>query len=140
MTLSPPSIEETSAKFAVASPPASLISATTCAAGSSSCPLPSGLTPGSFTITRAPSEAASSAVARPIPRPAPVIATTRPSSKFAMVCSYGRRTVAFPGEVLAPSGFSVQISRSTSFSPFSSYLRVTTPLQSMSSSGKSMPR
>src|SRR5512140_3657758 len=82
--LSPPSIVETSAKLATASPPAFLISSTTWAAGPSSCPEPSGLTPGSLTMTRAPSEAARSAHSRPMPRPAPVRAMTLPSSRFAM--------------------------------------------------------
>jgi len=41
---------------------------------------PPPLTPGSLTTTAAPCRAHSSAIARPTPRPAPVTATTFPSS------------------------------------------------------------
>src|SRR3954465_9452839 len=50
------------------------------AAGSSSEPRPSRLTPTSFTTTLAPSLAIDSANSRPMPRPDPVMTATRPSS------------------------------------------------------------
>src|SRR3954465_3277744 len=50
------------------------------AAGSSSEPRPSRLTPTSFTTTLAPSLAIESANSRPMPRPDPVMTATRPSS------------------------------------------------------------
>src|SRR4051794_37218887 len=50
-----------------------------CAAGSSSVPWPSRLTPTSFTTMLAPSRAMHSANSRPMPRPDPVTTATRPS-------------------------------------------------------------
>src|SRR4051794_23133975 len=64
----------------IASPPIASISATTCCAGVASVPVPSLAPPRSLTTTRAPSRANSSACSRPIPRPAPVMIATRPSS------------------------------------------------------------
>src|SRR5215208_491813 len=75
-----PSNSATESVLATARPPASVISRTTCAAGPSSCPLPSRLTPASLTTTAAPSSASSSATPRPMPRPAPVTNATCPSS------------------------------------------------------------
>ena len=72
----------TSSWLAMASPPAALISATTSSAGVASEPVPSGDPPRSFTTTLAPSAANKSACSRPIPRPAPVMMATRPSSCF----------------------------------------------------------
>ena len=62
-----------------ASPPLATISSTTCCAGVSDGSEPSEATPRSFTTTLAPWRANSSACSRPIPRPAPVTMTTRPS-------------------------------------------------------------
>src|ERR1700683_1012772 len=73
----PPSAVAMSSVFWIASPPAFCTSATTAADGASAVPLPSRATPMSFTTTAAPSAAHSLATAAPIPRPAPVIATTR---------------------------------------------------------------
>ena len=50
-----------------------------CAAGSSSVPCPSRLTPTSLITTLAPSRAMQSANSRPMPRPEPVTTATRPS-------------------------------------------------------------
>ena len=50
-----------------------------CAAGSSSVPWPSRLTPTSLTTMFAPSRAMHSANSRPMPRPDPVTTATRPS-------------------------------------------------------------
>ncbi len=77
-----PSQSATSSKLAMAEPPASAISFTTCCAGDVSAPVPSGLPPRSFTTTLAPSDANSSACSRPMPRPAPVTIATRPFSSF----------------------------------------------------------
>src|ERR1700758_5125035 len=67
---------------ATASPPAAVISSTTpCAALPPLAGDPSRPTPMSLTTTRAPSAAKASACARPIPPPAPVTMTTRPSTK-----------------------------------------------------------
>src|SRR5262249_9530065 len=74
-----PSQSATSSPLATASPPAARIAATTSAAGPSARPLPSAAEPRSLTTTLAPSRPNSSACARPIPRPAPVTMTTRPS-------------------------------------------------------------
>jgi len=67
--------------LATASPPAATISSTTfCAALPPPAGEPSRPTPMSLTTTRAPSAANASACSRPIPPPAPVTMTTRPSS------------------------------------------------------------
>src|ERR1700757_2542182 len=67
--------------FATASPPAAVISSTTlCAARPPLAGDPSRPTPMSLTTTRAPSAAKAIACARPIPPPAPVTMTTRPST------------------------------------------------------------
>src|SRR5205085_8888499 len=65
-----------------AEPPSASISLHTCAAGSSSVPRPSRLTPTSFTTTLAPSRARHRAMSRPMPRPDPVTTATRPSSSM----------------------------------------------------------
>src|SRR5699024_11020170 len=74
-----PSHEEMSFPLTTASPPAALISATTCSAGDSPTFDPSRPAPRSLTTTLAPSAAKASACSRPIPRPATVTMTTRPS-------------------------------------------------------------
>src|SRR4051812_27955763 len=66
---SPYAQSETSPLLATASPPAARISSTTASAAS----------PTSFTTTCAPSAANARACARPMPCPAPVTMTTRPS-------------------------------------------------------------
>src|SRR5450755_2494003 len=66
----------TVSKFATAVPPRFLISSTTSSAGAALDPEPSAAPPGSLTTTLAPSAAQSSAISRPIPRPAPVTMTT----------------------------------------------------------------
>src|SRR5262245_46470670 len=71
--------------FAIASPPAFLISATTSFAGAWSPPSPDSDTPMSFTTTFAPCCAISFAIAAPMPRPAPVTTTTFPSTSLAMI-------------------------------------------------------
>src|SRR3954453_883398 len=75
-----PSQSATLSALTIASPPIASISATTCCAGVASVPAPSLAPPRSLTTTRAPSRANSSACSRPIPRPAPVMIATRPSS------------------------------------------------------------
>src|SRR5262245_24867312 len=70
-----PSLDETDALFAIAVPPAALISFTTRSAASPE-PVPSPLPPRSLTTTFAPRFANSSACALPSPPPAPVITTT----------------------------------------------------------------
>src|SRR4051794_16022687 len=75
-----PSQSATLSPLTIASPPIASISATTCCAGVASVPVPSLAPPTSLTTTRAPSRANKSACSRPIPRPAPVMIATRPSS------------------------------------------------------------
>jgi hypothetical protein len=75
-----PSQSATLSPLTTASPPIALISSTTCCAGVASLPLPSFAPPRSLTTTLAPSDANSSACSRPMPRPAPVMIATRPSS------------------------------------------------------------
>src|SRR6478736_4743789 len=55
------------------------MSSQVCAAGSSSVPCPSRLTPTSLMTRFAPSRAIESANSRPMPRPEPVTTATRPS-------------------------------------------------------------
>src|SRR4051812_13772802 len=74
----------TLSKFATAVPPRFLISSTTSSAGEALDPDPSAATPGSLTTTLAPSAAQSSAISRPIPRPAPVTMIDLPSSDLAI--------------------------------------------------------
>src|SRR2546430_3470656 len=74
-----PSQSDTSSVLGTAAPPMAWISSTTSAAGTWELPDPSRAPPRSFTTTRAPWRANSSAWARPMPRPAPVTMTTRPS-------------------------------------------------------------
>src|SRR5258708_737564 len=74
-----PSQSAMSSVFAIASPPSARISSTTCCAGPVLAPLPSPATRGSFTTAGAPSCAKPSACSRPMPRPAPVTMTMRPS-------------------------------------------------------------
>ncbi len=76
----PPSQSETSSVFATASPPSSLISSTTFWAVVRSSPEPFTAQPRSLTTTLAPSLANNNACSRPIPRPAPVMIATLPSS------------------------------------------------------------
>src|SRR2546423_6201026 len=76
----PPSQSATLSALAIASPPMALISSTTCWAGVRSSPVPSMAPPRSLTTTLAPSWANKSACSRPMPRPAPVMMATRPSS------------------------------------------------------------
>src|SRR5258706_395622 len=77
----------TVSKFATAVPPRFLISATTSSAGEALDPEPSAATPGSLTTTLPPSAAQSSAISRPMPRPAPVTMTDLPSSD--LPCAIG---------------------------------------------------
>src|SRR4249920_2629153 len=59
-----------------------------CAAGSSSVPCPSRLTPTSLITTLAPSRAMHRANSRPMPRPEPVTIATRPSRiPIRLLCS-----------------------------------------------------
>src|SRR5258708_7294892 len=60
--------------------PRFLISSTTSSAGVALDPEPSAAPPGSLTTTLAPSAAQSSAISRPMPRPAPVTMMDLPSS------------------------------------------------------------
>src|SRR5215475_6696309 len=76
----------TLSKLAIAVPPRFLISSTTSSAGAALVPEPSEAPPGSLTTTFAPSAAQSSAISRPMPRPAPVTTMTLPSSDLAMEC------------------------------------------------------
>src|SRR4051812_21376613 len=69
----------TVSKLATAVPPRFLISSATSSAGAALEPEPSAATPGSFTTTFAPSAAHSSAISRPMPRPAPVTMMDFPS-------------------------------------------------------------
>src|SRR3954454_7177255 len=74
----------TDSKLATAVPPRFLISSTTSSAGAALGPAPSAATPGSLTTTLAPSPAQSSAISRPMPRPAPVTMMTLSCSDFVM--------------------------------------------------------
>src|SRR5215510_9932045 len=74
----------TDSKFGTAMPPRFLISSTTSSAGVALEPAPSAAPPGSLTTTLAPSAAQSSAISRPMPRPAPVTMMTLSCSDFAM--------------------------------------------------------
>src|SRR5262245_7681988 len=74
-----PAKSATFSPSATASPPMPLISSTTSIAGLSEPPSPCMSPPRSLTTTFAPSAAYASACSRPIPRPAPVTMTTRPS-------------------------------------------------------------
>ena len=76
-----PSQSVTESLLATASPPISRISCAVSSAGPVSSPEPSTPPPRSLTTILAPSDAMSNACSRPIPRPAPVMITTRPSSK-----------------------------------------------------------
>src|SRR5882757_6038305 len=73
----------TVSKLATAVPPRFLISSATSSAGAALEPEPSAATPGSLTTTFAPSAAHSSAISRPMPRPAPVTMMDLPSSDLA---------------------------------------------------------
>ena len=74
---------------AIAAPPADVISSTTDAASDAS---------RSFTVTSPPSAARPSAVARPIPLPAPVTMATVPSNRGAVAAS-GHISASPPGSV-----------------------------------------
>src|SRR5688572_18613959 len=89
-----PSKDDTLSVLATASPPAATISSATDWAALTSLPLPSVPPPRSFTTTRAPSDAKSSACSRPIPRPAPVITATRSSSPATCILLVCRRSSA----------------------------------------------
>src|SRR4051812_37845306 len=80
----------TVSKLATAVPPRFLISSATSSAGAALEPEPSAATPGSLTTTLAPSAAQSSAISRPMPRPAPVTMMDLPSSDFVMVLPFLR--------------------------------------------------
>src|SRR5215475_14880249 len=84
-----PSRSATEPPLAMASPPSALISATTSFAAWLEPPLPSTAAPRSFTTTRAPRRASSSAWALPSPPPAPVTIATFPSKLTAMTSSSG---------------------------------------------------
>src|SRR5262249_24576280 len=77
----------TVSKLATAVPPCFLISSTTSSAGAALLPEPSAAPPGSLTTTLAPSAAQSSAISRPMPRPAPVTMMDLPSSDLAQAAS-----------------------------------------------------
>src|ERR1700749_947502 len=77
----------TDSKLGTAVPPRFLISATTSSAGPDAEPAPSEEPPGSLTTTLAPSAAQSSAISRPMPRPAPVTMMTLSCSDFAKASS-----------------------------------------------------
>ena len=86
MIRSPPARVVTLSATATASPPAALISATTASATSLFGSSPAIDTPMSATTTLAPSAAAARATARPMPPPAPVMATTLPSRNAVIAC------------------------------------------------------
>src|ERR1700757_614016 len=94
----------TLSKLATAVPPRFLISSTTSSAGAALEPEPSDAPPGSLTTTLAPSAAHSSAISRPMPRPAPVTRMTLSCSDFVMWMS----PVAFviPGRAKREPGIS----------------------------------
>src|SRR5438309_1218025 len=102
----PASQSATLSALAMASPPMALISSTTCWAGVRSSPEPSMAPPRSLTTTLAPSEANSSACSRPMPRPAPVMTATRPSSAPISVSfrSNGREPAPSPALVRQACG------------------------------------
>src|SRR5262249_45416759 len=77
----------TVSKLGTAVPPRFLISSTTSSAGAALEPEPSAAPPGSLTTTLAPSAAQSSAISRPMPRPAPVTMMDLPSSDLAKAAS-----------------------------------------------------
>src|SRR4051812_28518789 len=76
-----PDQSPTSSPLATASPPAARIRSMTSPAGPVDEPLPSASVPRSLTTTLAPCRPNSNAWPRPIPRPAPVTMTTRPSHR-----------------------------------------------------------
>ena len=100
-----------------------------CAAGSSSVPCPSRLTPTSLITMLAPSRAMHSANSRPMPRPDPVTTATRPSRipigcsaprlRVVLVASPAQRgycstaAVAVPVSFTSPSWFAADSSSST---------------------------
>src|ERR1700729_4409949 len=84
-----PSESETSSPLATASPPMARTSSTTCPAGPSEEPEPSTSAPRSLMTSLAPWLANSSACSRPMPRPAPVMTTTRPSQIPTLFSSFG---------------------------------------------------
>src|SRR6516165_12840266 len=63
-------------------------SSTTSPAGPAEDPVPSTSAPRSLTTSLAPSLAKASACSRPMPRPAPLMTTTRPS-QIPTMCSFG---------------------------------------------------
>src|ERR1700674_4215183 len=90
----------TVSKLATAVPPRCLISSTTSSAGAALDPEPSAAPPGSLTTTFAPSPAQSSAISRPMPRPAPVTMMTLSWSDLAISASLKSDALgsAFVGE------------------------------------------
>src|SRR5690625_2868104 len=79
---SAPASVRTSAAEAAAFPRGAVIAWATSWAKLGSTPSPESSAPMSLTTTAAPSAAANNAWARPSPRPAPVMTTTRPASAF----------------------------------------------------------
>src|SRR5262245_3047731 len=80
MMRSAPCGSATLSPLATATPPALPISLATACATLTSLPSPSAAPPRSLTTTLAPSAAASNAISRPMPRPAPVMTMTLPST------------------------------------------------------------
>src|SRR3984957_18830018 len=80
-TFLPPSHELMSSPLTAASPPRSLMRATTSSAGCSAADVLVRAPPTSLTMTRAPSLDKRSASSRPMPLPAPVTMATLPSSR-----------------------------------------------------------
>src|SRR5262245_17402392 len=93
---SAPAGSATLSPLATALPPAALISSTTfCAGVVLPPPSPSTAPPRSFTTTAAPSLAASSAISRPMPPPAPVTSTTLSFNWLGISCSLSRLEIQF---------------------------------------------
>src|SRR5271166_283146 len=100
--------------FATASPPAAVISSTTpCAALPPPAGDPSRPTPMSLTTTRAPSAANAKACARPIPPPAPVTMTTRPSTSPMLVTPLLDRAGVRGGQIVRRLAPAVYLQRGT---------------------------
>src|SRR5213080_3934350 len=88
--------------LATARPPRARIASTTSSATRREAPRPSTSAPRSLTTTAAPSAASSSAMARPMPRPAPVTTAALPSSRFAMAqASFGGAGFTRPSRTVA---------------------------------------
>src|SRR5207247_944908 len=88
--------------LATARPPRARIASTTSSATRREAPRPSTSAPRSLTTTAAPSAASSSAMARPMPRPAPVTTAALPSSRFAMAqASFGGAGLTRPSRTVS---------------------------------------